>query len=58
MEMFPAAAQPILDRYILGEITQENFLKEAGRDDIGDFPILSIGTLSIGRKENANPFSA
>jgi uncharacterized iron-regulated protein len=38
MEMFPAAAQPILDRYIRGEITEENFLEEVAWEDIWGFP--------------------
>ena len=57
MEMFPAEAQPILDRYIQGEMAEENFLKRGrmgGRS--GDFPIRCTGTLSIGRKKGTCPF--
>ena len=38
MEMFPAEAQPILDRYIQGEMTEQNFLKEVAWKDIWGFP--------------------
>ncbi len=38
MEMFPAAAQAILDRYIQGEMSEQDFLKEVGWDEIWGFP--------------------
>jgi len=38
MEMFPAAAQPVLDRYIRGEMTEQNFLKEVDWEEIWGFP--------------------
>jgi uncharacterized iron-regulated protein len=38
MEMFPANTQTILDRYIRGEMSEQDFLKEAGWDDVWRFP--------------------
>ncbi|HYA43237.1 MAG TPA: ChaN family lipoprotein [Syntrophobacteraceae bacterium] len=38
MEMFPATAQPILDRYINGQISEESFLKEVGWKEGWGFP--------------------
>lgn len=38
MEMFPRAAQPVLDRYIDGEMTEEQFLKEVHWDQVWGFP--------------------
>ena len=38
MEMFPATAQPILDRYIEGQMSQEDFLKEVEWQENWGFP--------------------
>ncbi|MEM5786896.1 MAG: ChaN family lipoprotein [Syntrophobacteraceae bacterium] len=38
MEMFPREAQPVLDRYARGEITEDEFLEEVSWDRIWGFP--------------------
>jgi uncharacterized iron-regulated protein len=38
MEMFPVKAQPILDLYIDGKISEEDFLKETGWEETWGFP--------------------
>lgn len=38
MEMFPANTQIILDRYIRGEMPEQDFLKEVGWDEVWRFP--------------------
>lgn len=38
MEMFPRTAQPVLDRYVGGEMTEEQFLKEVHWDQVWGFP--------------------
>jgi uncharacterized iron-regulated protein len=38
MEMFPVAAQPILDRYIRAEMTEDEFLSEVKWNEIWGFP--------------------
>ncbi len=38
MEMFPVAAQPILDSYIRGEMPEESFLKEVRWKEVWGFP--------------------
>lgn len=38
MEMVPAEAQPVLDRYIAGEMSEREFLKEVRWDEVWGFP--------------------
>ncbi|MHC1725560.1 MAG: ChaN family lipoprotein [Syntrophobacteraceae bacterium] len=38
MEMFPRAAQPVLDRYIKGEMSEEEFLNESHWEQVWGFP--------------------
>ncbi|MCE5334550.1 MAG: ChaN family lipoprotein, partial [Desulfobacteraceae bacterium] len=38
MEMFPRTAQPVLDRYVRGEMSEEEFLKEVRWDEVWGFP--------------------
>jgi uncharacterized iron-regulated protein len=38
MEMFPAEAQPILDLYIDGRMSEKDFLKEVGWKEVWGFP--------------------
>jgi uncharacterized iron-regulated protein len=38
MEMFPVTAQPVLDRYIRSEITEDEFLKDVRWNDVWGFP--------------------
>ena len=55
MEMFPAEAQPILDRYIQGEMTEEDFLKEVGWEEIWGFPYSLYRDLIDWQKEKHMP---
>ena len=55
MEMFPVAAQPILDRYIRGEITEENFLKEVAWEEVWGFPYSLYRDLIDWQKEKRMP---
>jgi len=38
MEMFPASAQPVLDSYINGQMSEEDFLKEVEWEQVWGFP--------------------
>jgi uncharacterized iron-regulated protein len=38
MEMFPATAQSVLDGYINGQMSEEDFLKEVGWEEVWGFP--------------------
>src|SRR5208282_5533839 len=38
MEMFPAEAQPVLDRYLSGQMNEEDILKEVRWQDVWGFP--------------------
>ncbi|MDR3569285.1 MAG: ChaN family lipoprotein [Syntrophobacteraceae bacterium] len=38
MEMFPANAQPVLDRYIAGKLSERTFLREANWGKVWGFP--------------------
>jgi uncharacterized iron-regulated protein len=38
MEMFPGAAQPVLNRFIQGEMTEDEFLQEVQWDQVWGFP--------------------
>jgi uncharacterized iron-regulated protein len=50
MEMFPRSAQPVLDRYVRKEITEEEFLKEVHWDEVWGFPFpLYRGLLDFAR---------
>ena len=55
MEMFPATAQPVLDRYIRGEMSQENFLKEVGWEEVWGFPYSLYRDLIDWQKEKRMP---
>ena len=55
MEMFPAEAQPILDRYIQGEMAEEDFLKEVGWETIWGFPYSLYRNLIDWQKERHMP---
>jgi uncharacterized iron-regulated protein len=55
MEMFPVEAQPILDRYIRGEMTEENFLKEVEWEEIWGFPYSLYRDLIDWQKEKHMP---
>ncbi len=55
MEMFPAEAQPILDRYIQGEMTEEDFLKEVGWETSWGFPYSLYRNLIDWQKERHMP---
>ncbi len=55
MEMFPEEAQPVLDRYIQGEMSQENFLKEVGWDEVWGFPYSFYQDLIDWQKQKSMP---
>ena len=55
MEMFPVEAQPILDRYIRGEITEENFLEEVAWEDVWGFSYSLYRDLIDWQKEKHMP---
>jgi uncharacterized iron-regulated protein len=55
MEMFPATAQPVLDRYVRGEMSQENFLKEVGWEEIWGFPYSLYRDLIDWQKQKRMP---
>ncbi len=55
MEMFPASVQPILDRYIRGEMTEEKFLEEVGWEEIWGFPYALYRGLIDWQKEKRMP---
>ena len=55
MEMFPATAQPVMDRYIQGEMSQENFLKEVGWEEVWGFPYSLYRDLIDWQKEKRMP---
>lgn len=52
MEMFPRSAQPVLDRYIKGEMTEEEFLREVQWDRVWGFPYpLYRGIIDFAREK-------
>lgn len=55
MEMFPATAQPVLDRYVRGEMPQENFLKEVGWEEVWGFPYSLYRDLIDWQKQKRMP---
>jgi uncharacterized iron-regulated protein len=55
MEMFPAAAQPVLDRYLRGQMSEENFLKEVRWEDVWGFPYQSYRRLIDWQKDRLMP---
>ena len=55
MEMFPATAQPIIDRYISGGMSEEDFLKEVKWEEIWGFPYSLYRGLIDWQKENHMP---
>jgi len=55
MEMFPAKAQPVLDRYVRGGISQEDFLKEVAWEEVWGFPYSLYRNLIDRQKEKRMP---
>lgn len=55
MEMFPAAAQPILDRYMRGEMTEDKFLDDVRWKEVWGFPYQLYGPLIDFQKERHLP---
>jgi uncharacterized iron-regulated protein len=52
MEMFPREAQPVLDRYINGKMSEQEFLKEVKWDRIWGFPYgLYKGLIDFAREK-------
>jgi uncharacterized iron-regulated protein len=55
MEMFPANAQPILDRYIDGRMPEQDFLKEVQWKEVWGFPYSLYKGLIDFQKERGMP---
>ena len=55
MEMFPATAQPVLDRYVRGKISRENFLKEVRWEEVWGFPYSLYRDLIDWQKQKRMP---
>src|SRR5208283_4588712 len=55
MEMFPAEAQPVLDRYLSGQMNEEDFLKEVRWQDVWGFPYSLYRGLIDWQKEKHMP---
>ncbi len=55
MEMFPATAQPVLDRYVRGKMSQENFLKEVRWEEVWGFPYSLYRDLIDWQKQKRMP---
>ena len=55
MEMFPATAQPVLDRYVRGEMSQEDFLKEVRWEEDWGFPYSLYRDLIDWQKQKRMP---
>ncbi len=55
MEMFPVAAQPVLDRYINGQMSEEEFLKEVGWEEVWGFPYSLYRDLINWQKQKRMP---
>ena len=55
MEMFPTTAQPVLDRYVRGEMSQEDFLKDVGWEEVWGFPYSLYRDLIDWQKQNRMP---
>jgi uncharacterized iron-regulated protein len=55
MEMFPVAAQPILDRYIRGEMSEESFLEDVKWKEVWGFPYRLYRGLIDFQKERRMP---
>ncbi|HIJ75679.1 MAG TPA: PDZ domain-containing protein [Deltaproteobacteria bacterium] len=55
MEMFPVTAQPVLDRYVREEMSQENFLKEVGWEEVWGFPFSLYRDLIDWQKQKRMP---
>jgi uncharacterized iron-regulated protein len=55
MEMFPVTVQPVLDRYVRGEMSEENFLEEAGWEEVWRFPYSLYRDLIDWQKERRMP---
>ncbi|MFZ0927095.1 MAG: ChaN family lipoprotein [Syntrophobacteraceae bacterium] len=55
MEMFPEEAQPLLDRYLRGQMDEEDFLKEVRWQDVWGFPYSLYRGLIDWQKEKHMP---
>ncbi len=55
MEMFPAEAQPVLDLYLRGQMTEEDFLKEVRWEEVWGFPYPLYRGLIDWQKEKHMP---
>jgi uncharacterized iron-regulated protein len=55
MEMFPVSAQPILDRYVRGEMTEDEFLHDVRWKEIWGFPYQLYRPLIDFQKEKRMP---
>jgi uncharacterized iron-regulated protein len=55
MEMFPVSAQPILDKYLRGEMTEDQFLQDVGWKEIWGFPYQLYRPLINFQKEKHMP---
>jgi len=55
MEMFPAEAQPVLDRYLRGQMNEEDFLKDVGWEEVWGFPYSLYRDLIDWQKQNRMP---
>ena len=55
MEMFPVAVQPILDRYLRSEMTEDQFLQVVGWKEIWGFPYQLYRPLIDFQKERHMP---
>jgi uncharacterized iron-regulated protein len=55
MEMFPVTAQPVLDRYVAGQVSEEDFLKEVQWEEVWGFPYSFYRGLINWQKEKHMP---
>jgi uncharacterized iron-regulated protein len=55
MEMFPAEAQPVVDRYLGGQMSEENFLEEVRWEDVWGFPYQSYRGLIDSQRQRRMP---
>jgi len=55
MEMFPVEAQPVLTRYVMGQTSEEEFLKEVRWDKVWGFPYSYYRNLINWQKEKHMP---
>ncbi len=55
MEMFPANSQPVLDRYIHGQMSERHFLREVKWNEVWGFPYSLYKGLIDWQKQNHMP---